>query len=156
MSIIWAGRYIRKASCACTSISSAGLYLGTPIPQATGDYPSSARGFKLDTSHSSRLSAICVDEARAAVLAFFHAPPDEYTVIFTPNVSGALKLVGESYPFTNESRYILACDSHNSVHGIREFAARRDARMCYIPSTPTGGLDVITAHVCCFFQARSR
>ncbi|KAJ7358440.1 methyltransferase type 11 [Mycena albidolilacea] len=118
-------------------------YMGGAIyPESLPD----SRGFKFDTSHSLRLSAICADEARAAVLAFFRAPPDEYTVIFTPNASGALKLVGESYPLTNESRYTLARDSHNSAHETRKFAAHRDARVCYIPSTPTGGLNVTTAH----------
>ncbi|KAF7355905.1 Molybdenum cofactor sulfurase [Mycena venus] len=72
-------------------------------------------------SNTARLSANCADEARAAVLSFFGASPERYTVIFTANASGALKLVGESYPFTEESRYVLACDSHNSVHGIRGF-----------------------------------
>ena len=33
------------------------------------------------------------------MLEFFNASPDEYVVIFTQNASGALKLVGESYPF---------------------------------------------------------
>ena len=33
------------------------------------------------------------------MLRFFNADPDEYLAIFTPNASGALKLVGESYPF---------------------------------------------------------
>ncbi|KAJ7749680.1 methyltransferase type 11 [Mycena metata] len=82
---------------------------------------------------------------RAAVLSFFDASPEEYTVVFTPNASGALKLVGESYPFTPDSTYILACDSHNSVHGIREFARRKGADVCYIPSTATGGFDVDVA-----------
>ncbi|KAJ6506188.1 pyridoxal phosphate-dependent transferase [Mycena vitilis] len=85
-------------------------------------------------------------DARAAVLAFFGAPAEEYTVIFTPNAPGALKLVGESYPFTYDSSYMLACDSHNSVHGIREFAERGGARVCYIPSTGTGGFDATIAH----------
>ncbi|KAF8193959.1 pyridoxal phosphate-dependent transferase [Mycena galopus ATCC 62051] len=102
------------------------------------------------TSNSSTLSASCANEARTTVLSFFRASADEYTVIFTPNASGALKLVGESYPFTDESRYVLPCDSHNSVHGIREFAAQYGADVCYIPSTPTGGLDVTTAHVMLF------
>jgi hypothetical protein len=101
----------------------------------------------LTTRHSSLLSASCANEARAAVLSFSRAPAEEYSVIFTPNASGALKLVGESYPFTCESRYVLSCDSHNSVHGIREFAARRGAGVCYIPSTSTGGFEVTVAHV---------
>jgi len=54
------------------------------------------------------------DEARAAVLSYFKAPPD-YTVIFTANASAALKLVGESYPFTGGSSLVLGVDSHNSV-----------------------------------------
>ena len=65
-------------------------------------------------SSSSSLSLKCADDARAAVLAFFNAPP-EYTVIFTANASGAFKLVGESYPFTGGSSYVLGSDSHNSV-----------------------------------------
>ncbi|KAJ7496581.1 PLP-dependent transferase [Mycena latifolia] len=96
-------------------------------------------------SNSSKLSLKCADDARAAVLSFFRAPSDEYTVIFTPNATGALKLVGESYPFTGGSSYVLSCDSHNSVHGIREYAAYRGARVCYIPPTSTGGFEPSTA-----------
>ncbi|KAJ7099316.1 pyridoxal phosphate-dependent transferase [Mycena belliarum] len=96
-------------------------------------------------STSSKLSAKCADNARAAVLSFFQAPSDEYTVVFTPNATGALKLVGEAYPFTGASSYVLACDSHNSVHGIRDYATSRGSRVCYIPSTPTGGFDPSTA-----------
>jgi selenocysteine lyase/cysteine desulfurase len=40
-----------------------------------------------------------VEKARRSVLEYFNAPPDEYLAIFTSNASGALKLVGESYPF---------------------------------------------------------
>ncbi|KAJ7072924.1 methyltransferase type 11 [Mycena amicta] len=91
-------------------------------------------------SNSSRLSLKCADEARSAVLSFFRAS-DEYAVIFTPNATGALKLVGEAYPFTGGGSYVLGCDSHNSVHGIREYAVSRGARVCYIPATPTGGFE---------------
>ncbi len=76
-----------------------------------------------------------VEKARRFVLDFFHAPVDEYTAIFTSNASGALKLVGESYPFTNDSHYVLAFDNHNSVNGIREFARARGAKVTYIPVT---------------------
>ena len=80
------------------------------------------------------------------VLSFFQAPQG-YTVIFTANATGALKLVGESFPFEKDSTFILGADSHNSVHGIREFAARRGAQVRYIPSTPTGGFDPSVAKV---------
>jgi selenocysteine lyase/cysteine desulfurase len=108
----------------------------------------STRFFVIQHPHnSSKLSATCADEARAAVLSFFHAPP-EYTVIFTGNATGALKLVGEAYPFTKQSTYILGADSHNSVHGIREFATRAEAKVCYIDSTETGGFVESTAKAC--------
>lgn len=95
-------------------------------------------------SNSSKMSLQCADEARAAVLSFFKAPP-EYTVIFTANATAALKLVGESFPFTGGSSYVLGNDSHNSVHGIREYATYRGAKVCYIQSTPNGGFETSAA-----------
>lgn len=95
---------------------------------------------------SSKLSFTCADDARAAVLSFFKAPP-EYTVVFTANASGALKLVGESYPFAQGSSFVLCVDSHNSVHGIREFASHGDATVHYIPTTNHGGFDLDVAKV---------
>jgi molybdenum cofactor sulfurtransferase len=77
-----------------------------------------------------------VEKARAAVLEFFNAAPDEYIVIFTQNASGALKLVGESYPFESGSQYLLTFDNHNSVNGIREFARAKGARVTYAPVIP--------------------
>ncbi|MBU4555688.1 MAG: aminotransferase class V-fold PLP-dependent enzyme [Actinobacteria bacterium] len=74
-----------------------------------------------------------VEEARDKVLAFFNADPDEYDVVFTMNASGALKLIGESYPFEAGSCYLLSYDNHNSVNGIREFARRGGAQITYVP-----------------------
>src|SRR4029077_19769853 len=62
-----------------------------------------------------------VDRARADTLRFFNASPDEYMVIFTPNATGALRLLGESYPFATGAVFALTADNHNSVNGIREF-----------------------------------
>jgi selenocysteine lyase/cysteine desulfurase len=74
-----------------------------------------------------------VEAARARILQFFDAGPQEYEVVFTLNASGALKLVGESYPFEAGSRFILTSDNHNSVNGIREFAKSHGAIIEYIP-----------------------
>ncbi|KAF9478117.1 PLP-dependent transferase [Pholiota conissans] len=95
-------------------------------------------------SNSSKLSLKCADEARMAVLTHFRASSD-YTVIFTPNASGALKLVAESFPFVDGSNLVIGADSHNSVHGIREYATSKGARTVYVPSTPRGGFEVQTA-----------
>jgi molybdenum cofactor sulfurtransferase len=75
-----------------------------------------------------------VEQARAAVLQFFRASPDEYVAIFTPNATGALRLVGEAYPFRPGDRFLLTFDNHNSVNGIREFARARGAETTYVPS----------------------
>jgi selenocysteine lyase/cysteine desulfurase len=77
-----------------------------------------------------------VDRARERVLAYFNASPDEYLAIFTPNATGALRLVGEAYPFHEGDRFLLTFDNHNSVNGIREFARRRGAETVYVPSVP--------------------
>jgi molybdenum cofactor sulfurtransferase len=77
-----------------------------------------------------------VDRARAAVLAFFRASPEEYVAVFTPNATGALRLVGEAYPFRPGDRFLLTFDNHNSVNGIREFARARGAETTYVPSVP--------------------
>ena len=74
--------------------------------------------------------------ARRQVLArHFHASPDEYAVIFTANASGALRLVGESYPFHGGGHLLLPADNHNSVNGIREFAGRAGRPVTYVPLT---------------------
>jgi molybdenum cofactor sulfurtransferase len=74
-----------------------------------------------------------VELTRASVLSFFRAPADDYTVVFTANATGALKLLGEAYPFTPSSRFLLSVDNHNSVNGIREFARRAGAAVHYAP-----------------------
>lgn len=81
---------------------------------------------------TSQAATRLVEHAREYVLKFFNADPDEYLAIFTNNASGALKLIGESYPFSN-GRYLLTFDNHNSVNGIREFAHARGADVTYIP-----------------------
>ena len=87
--------------------------------------------------HSSNPTSLAatklIEHARAYLLEFFKADPEEYDVIFTPNASGALKLVGESYPFAAGSTYLMTFDNHNSVNGIREFARIRGAQVSYIP-----------------------
>ncbi len=83
---------------------------------------------------TSAASSALVEQARDCVLEFFRASPQEYEAIFTPNATGALRLVGEAYPFHPGDRFLLTFDNHNSVNGIREFARARGADTTYIPS----------------------
>jgi selenocysteine lyase/cysteine desulfurase len=75
-----------------------------------------------------------VERSRERVLEYFNASPDEYVAIFTSNATGALRLVGEAYPFRPGDRFLLTFDNHNSVNGIREFARARGAETSYVPS----------------------
>ncbi len=90
--------------------------------------------------HSKNLTSMAmtqvVEYTRAYVLDYFHAAPDEYTVIFTPNATGALRLIGEAYPFEPGDSYLLTFDNHNSVNGIREFARAKGAAVTYVPIVP--------------------
>jgi selenocysteine lyase/cysteine desulfurase len=82
---------------------------------------------------TSAASTELIERARLAVLTHFNASPDEYAVIFTPNATGACRLVGEAYPFGPRTRLVLTQDNHNSVNGIREFARARGAITQYVP-----------------------
>lgn len=90
--------------------------------------------------HSSNPTSMAMtqldDQARAHVLKFFNADPDEYCVIFSPNASGALRVIGESYPFEDKGHYLLTFDNHNSVNGIREYARAAGAQLTYTPVIP--------------------
>jgi selenocysteine lyase/cysteine desulfurase len=98
------------------------------------------RGEVLGNPHSvsptSSTSTAFLEGAREAVLNHFGATADEYDVIFTPNATGALRLVGEAYPFAPGDTCLLTFDNHNSVNGLREFARARGAQITYVPSLP--------------------
>jgi molybdenum cofactor sulfurtransferase len=98
------------------------------------------------TNPASQAMTNLVERARQFVLSYFKASPQEYVVIFTPNATGALKLVGESYPFAPGGRYLLTFDNHNSVNGIRAFAQAKGAPVTYVPLEPPG-LRVNEAHL---------
>ncbi|PMD30250.1 PLP-dependent transferase [Hyaloscypha variabilis F] len=85
---------------------------------------------------TSEVATHLIEQARARILAHLRASPDEYAVIFTPNATGAARLVGESYPFSRRTRLVLSTDNHNSVNGLREFARRRHTRTTYVPMQP--------------------
>jgi molybdenum cofactor sulfurtransferase len=91
----------------------------------------------LGNPHSGSLSSLAtttlVERARRYVQRYFNA--DDYTIVFTLNATGALKHIGECYPFAPGGRYLLTFDNHNSVNGIREFATARGAAVDYAPLT---------------------
>jgi selenocysteine lyase/cysteine desulfurase len=88
------------------------------------------------TNPTSAVATEGVARCRRRVLKFFNADPEEYVLIFTSNASGALKLVGESYPFGEGDCFLLTYDNHNSVVGIRAFDRVGPARTKYVPVMP--------------------
>ncbi|WP_459546893.1 aminotransferase class V-fold PLP-dependent enzyme [Nocardia sp. X0981] len=84
---------------------------------------------------TSRAATDLIEQARRAVLDHLHAPAGEYRVIFTANASAACRILGESYPFTEGTRFVFTADNHNSVTGIREFARARGSAVATVPIT---------------------
>ncbi|MBO9367205.1 MAG: aminotransferase class V-fold PLP-dependent enzyme [Chloroflexi bacterium] len=111
----------------------AGLYAESQVREHLRWLSENVFGNPHSTNPTSLAATEAVERTRSLILDFFHADRREYEVIFTANASGALKLVGESYPFEPGSRYLLTFDNHNSVNGIREFARARGAEVTYIP-----------------------
>ncbi len=81
------------------------------------------------TNPASLLSEKFVHAARERVLRFFNA--SDYYCIFTNNASGALQIVGESYPFNPNAHLLLTADNHNSVNGIREYCRKKGGTYTY-------------------------
>jgi molybdenum cofactor sulfurtransferase len=76
-----------------------GLYAQSQLREHMRLLNSRVFGNPHSSNPSSAASTDLVERARAYVLEFFNAPPEEYVAIFTPNATGALRLVGEAYPF---------------------------------------------------------
>jgi selenocysteine lyase/cysteine desulfurase len=112
----------------------AGLYADSQLADHLALLRSSVFGNPHSLNPTSAAMTELVERARASVLDFFRASPEEYVAIFTPNATGALRLVGEAYPFRPSDRFLLTFDNHNSVNGIREFARARGAETTYVPS----------------------
>jgi selenocysteine lyase/cysteine desulfurase len=113
----------------------AGLYGASQVQQHSDLLNSRILGNPHSGSLSSSASTSLVEKTRQHVLDYFGAPPGEYIAVFTANATGALKHVGECYPFASGGRFLLTADNHNSVNGIREFASARGATVDYVPLT---------------------
>ena len=111
-----------------------GLYADSQLREHMRLLESGVLGNPHSINPTSAASARLVERARGYVLDYFNASADEYVAILTPNATGALRLVGEAYPFRGGDRFLLTFDNHNSVNGIREFARARGADTSYVPS----------------------
>lgn len=107
---------------------------------------------------ASRASSHMVEAARDRVLRFFDVDASSHFVCFTANTTAAVKLIAESYPFSDGNSLVLSADNHNSVNGIREYARRAGARVRTLPldetlklKDPEGALQDAARHGCGLF-----
>ncbi len=112
-----------------------GLYAEAQVKQHLGLLRETVYGNPHSVNPTSSAATVLVEQARAAVLRYFNAPASDYECIFTANATGALRLVGEAYPFRPGDRFLATFDNHNSVNGIREFARAGGATTAYVPVT---------------------
>ncbi|MGE0594457.1 MAG: aminotransferase class V-fold PLP-dependent enzyme [Vicinamibacterales bacterium] len=110
------------------------LYGASQVAAHAALLQSAVLGNPHSASPASMASTRLVERTRRDVLDWFGAD-DDYVAVFTVNATGALKLVGESFPFSADARFLLTADNHNSVNGIREFAVARGATVAYAPLT---------------------
>jgi selenocysteine lyase/cysteine desulfurase len=111
----------------------AGLYGQSQVEAYARQLAGNVYGNPHSEHAPSLASTVQVRRAKAAVLAYFDADPDIYDVCLTANTSAAVKLVAESYPFTPARSLAISADNHNSIVGVREFAASGGAPMAILP-----------------------
>jgi molybdenum cofactor sulfurtransferase len=111
----------------------AGLYAESQVRAHTEFLCRGVFGNPHSRNPTSQAATQLCEAARVRVLEYFNADPELYEVVFTLNASGALKLVGEAYPWEPGGRFLLTADNHNSVNGLREFALAHGADVRYAP-----------------------
>eukprot|EP00850_Spirogloea_muscicola_P015730 SM000123S25842 [mRNA] locus=s123:199195:205729:+ [translate_table: standard] len=98
------------------------LYAESQLQESMQDMAANLYGNPHSQSDSASRAASLMEEMRAEVLVFCKAPQSEYVCVFTAGASAALKLVGETFPWSRGSTFLYQLESHNSVLGIREYA----------------------------------
>jgi len=110
-----------------------GLYAASRVRAHAERLCGSVLGNPHSDSGPSTEATRIIEWTRADVLDFFDADPDVWTVVFAANASAAAKLVGEAFPFGEDSRLVLLQDNHNSMNGLREYARAGGAAVEYLP-----------------------
>lgn len=108
-----------------------GVFLDRQVNETAHLYHSGVFGNPHSKSYSSKLSTEYVEAMRAKIMEFFSADPDEYEMVFTRSATGALSLLGGSFPFSSGegSSYAYTVSNHNSVLGIRAYAEENGAKV---------------------------
>ncbi|KAL5731571.1 molybdenum cofactor sulfurtransferase [Ranunculus cassubicifolius] len=103
------------------------LYSELQMESVLKDLNSNVYGNPHSQSDSGSATSEIVRAARQQVLDYCNASPNDYKCIFTSGATSALKLVGECFPWSDESCFMYTMENHNSVLGIREYALNNGA-----------------------------
>eukprot|EP00922_Rhytidocystis_sp_ex-Travisia-forbesii_P065419 GHVS01097213.1.p1 GENE.GHVS01097213.1~~GHVS01097213.1.p1 ORF type:complete len:829 (+),score=76.88 GHVS01097213.1:224-2710(+) len=100
-----------------------GVYQASQVMGRCADLLANGYGNAHSRNPSADLTDSRLTESRTMVLRFFNAAPEYFSTVFTSGATGALKMVGEDFPWTSSSKFFYLRVNHNSVLGIREYAA---------------------------------
>lgn len=116
-----------------------GLYRTSQIESVFEQYKSTLYANPHSLSPASSMTTELVEEARDEILKFLGTKASEYTVIFTASATASLRLLAESFPWSNDSLYMYTRDNHNSVLGVRRWATHFGAKFRSVDETDLEG-----------------
>lgn len=122
--------FSRLANQVYLDFTGGGLYSKSQVLKHQAYLLDNVLGNPHSSNPTSKKSTEQVELTRDAVKQYFNA--EDYCCVFTANASAALKIIGESYPFSAAAHLALLMDNHNSVNGIREFALNKGASFEFI------------------------
>jgi len=86
-------------------------------------------------------------EARNLVRNHFKVSEDEYDVVFTSGATASINLVGQSFPWSENSRVCHPMNAHTSLLGVRDYAPNvYCAPSISLQTVRTLDSDIVTAH----------
>ena len=107
------------------------LYSKSLIENSLSELTKNCFGNPHSRNTPSKLTTDLVDQTRMEILNFFQADPTEYSLIFTSGATDSLRLVAESFQFSNDLSsyqkqndsgiFVYLKESHTSVIGMREY-----------------------------------
>lgn len=86
-------------------------------------------------NESDKIESELVEDTRNKILEFLGAKNDDYIVVFVASATQALKLIGENYNWSNNSKFIYTRYNHNSVLGMRKYALKYGANFSVVNSS---------------------
>lgn len=105
------------------------MYLSSQIESLARELAAHAYGNPHSINPSAMRSDFAVEDARDNMLRLFGTSSETHTLVLTRSGTGALKLVGDAFPWSEGSVFAHLRSNHNSVLGMRQQAQRHGARV---------------------------